>query len=397
MKIQTNKTQHYNTNFTGYGKIVQMEHYKITDKALDDIFLKVSKEKQDLSYAISEVIKKDFGQFRTLCKDPIKTLNEFFDILRKEKYTKESLKNLFLHSNLTDQEGNIKDLPYRKIVINSGNDVIEDEFVADEIFDHGSREVKSLKGNFITVVNNPNAQDLVINAKEVADVVNSKIKSVKSEGLTNLINSEITEDVTCAKQFLAKNFSAKTVRAKSAKIEGEKNSVTKIITTSDMVSEGNLEAFLVKSENASAEIKGKNNNVKYTYANGDIVMENNTGESAIAIEGTIIGADSKVKRLSSKEFMNLENIEAETIESTNSDISILGQKNNVTQYIKAKGKVKAQNLSVESIFCKFFWALNDKIKIKGKLQTEQPYKMLGFWQIRKKAKKDTPQLSLRIN
>lgn len=364
-----------NIYFTGYGKITR-EHYQITDKVIEDVFSKATTEYKDIASALAESINREVSELEALYKKPLSIINEFFNTLKKDSKTctKNSLKKLFAESHLADEDGNMTKLPYKKIVIEAGDDVIPDEIVANEITDNGSRGLTMIKGNIIDLTNTQ-SKDLEVFANIYAGIRNSEIKSLES-GSALVNNSIIKESIKNKTLFVGRNVSSNNLESSTVELNGEQNFVSRIEAIWDVTSENALTAFFVKSTTGEVNIKGKNNQVKYVKAKGDIRMMNNVGRVAESTEGKITGENNKVNKIIAKEMINLENTGAEIVESTDKEVILLGSKNNIEKYIKAKELVKAQNLVVGDVFCEGFRNFNDAILVKGKLQTKQPQKQV---------------------
>lgn len=379
MKVISTPKQNQNVYFSGYGKLVK-EHYKITDEVINDVFKKAAIEKKDIVYALGESLSKDAKELKEACKESIGTIKELFDLLKKinKKFTQSDIKEILSASKLADKEGNIKNLPYKNITIHDGNDVIDDIITADTICDRGSREIKMLKGRDISVFNNKN-EHLKVCATNIAEIINSTIHSVEAKNAANIKDSDIIQYVKC-KNLCGSNISAQSAETVTVNIKGERNFINRIVAQEHITSHENLKSFLVKSINGSINIQGTKNNVEYIHARGDIRTINNVGELAKSETGMVDGKNNKISKIFAKEIINLENTKADIIESTNSDINLLGAKNIVDYNLKAKGTAKVQNLEAQNIFCKEFKNLGNVI-VKGKLQTEQLQSYIPYEEI----------------
>lgn len=386
MKIQNKISAQNKLSFEGYGKITQLSQRTFSNEAAEKIYLQFNSKNTNFSNVFADAFESSVEKIYPESKEALNKVGEFFEIIKKNSLKEEAkkiLEKLLKHEKIVDENGNIKNLPYKKIIIAGGDDVIPDYINADEIIDSGSREIKSLKGHKIEIKNVINPE-LDVAADVSARVVNSTIKTATSRDGISLTNSTVEDYVNAERSVFGRNVKAKKIVSRAVALAG-KNNVESIVGINQVFSTGSLVADSVNCTNKVLTIKGNNNRVKQIKALENIYVENNVGERVESIRGSVVieGKDNSFDSIIAKKEIDMENITVNTVESDVGEICFYGQENEVKNLIKTKNVIEAENLKAKDVVCEDFFE-NDNVNITGNLTYVKKFDFLTFEDIRHK-------------
>lgn len=345
------------TCFKGYGKIDVKIYHKFNHELIDLVCDRTIQNNTDFATTFAEVLEKNVEKIKKVFAQPIQKIEESFNDAKLAGLSKESLEDTYRNIISTfrkdfcnEQTEDIEKLAPKMITIKPGREFIQDDIEANIINDYGSKGLKSLTGHSINLKNVVN-KDLRIYANYRAGIENCKIKSINSNNKVYAKNSEVTEGISCFNEIVATNLKTHKIDAGSAQINGENNFINYINILDGFTSNGALISDTIESQRGFVSInetaQGLKNYVKNIIALKNIRMNNNFGTKAISQEGKILGENNHIDTISAKDYILLKNIFAKSIQSE-TKIDIMGEQNQVTEFIKAP-EINAENLTVEKL------------------------------------------------
>lgn len=350
-----------NISFDGYGKIASMTRYGFDEKTVDMIVAKTTEGGKNFTQALSEVFNKDVADLKEKLGASLKDAEEFYEVTFKTakaetvskfddnaiNLLKSNLKKIVSVTKLADKEGFVEKLPCKTIVIDQGDDYIDDVMEADNIVDNGSREIKKLVGRTISI-NNVDNRDLIVDASNCAVIRGSRIRSVRGVQSVVIENCRIFNEIFSEGKVTAIGIIAKLIRAGSVDFSSFQNTVGKVVAQKDIKSRQMLNAGFVKSKEGDIQILGLGNRVKTAIANEDLYIYDNRGDLAVSKNSLILGADNDIKEFFATAKIKQTNVISDKIVSENGDVEIDGIKNEVKE-INAGQNAYLENITAENV------------------------------------------------
>lgn len=376
-------------SFQANGTIVRTEYFKITDNLLQYIANKATQT----SKPIENIIEDKFGKtaisnIKKIFVDDYDKFCDFSNIVRQNLKQDElflAFKKIINNLKITDENGEIKKLGLKKIIISAGENTIDDSIQANTIIDKGSIGVKNFRGDNV-LLRNVKAPEGDVLAFKTANIKNSNLKKVKGLGSVKISDSTVTEEIMSYGKIDAKNVNTANLESKfdSIWIRGDENNIRTVkayrrISTNCTLTADHIETTAPKSGmSLLLGPKSKINTLKSkghvwlrgcgdkNVVNTTVNIDNLECDSLEAVnvkgkkyrikgenpenETIIAGEKNEIDEIISNAETFIENITAKKITSdSNKDLRIIGEKNNVDEINTPNKTVFVENLTVNKM------------------------------------------------
>lgn len=347
------KNYNNSPSFKANGTIVRKEYFKITDNLLQHIANKASQT----SKPIKNIIEGKFGAIKdvkNILGDNYDKFCELADLSRqmlKQNELFPAFKKLISDLRITDENGEIKKLGLKKIIISAGEDTIDDIVEANTIVDKGSCGVKKFRGNNV-LLNNVKSTEGDVLAYKKAIIRNSDLKKVEGLDSVGISDSTVTEEITSFGKIDATNVNTANIKSEfdSIWIWGEENNIKKVKAYDYISIDGTLTAdhieTTIKGTNAGRMflLLGAKSKINTLKTNGHVNMrgygDKNAAHSTVNIDNVECNSLEAVKVKGKKYHITGENTDIETI--------IVGEKNEIDEII-SNGKTYIENITAKKL------------------------------------------------
>jgi len=374
MKCSFQLNKQSNPSFGINARIVRKSYYKATDNLIN-FAVKRTVDGMDIETALSRIAGKSVDSMNSTYGDSFVGVCENFMIV-KNNFPKanlaDALKRLVKSSGMVDENGVFNKSPLRVLVIKPGTDHLDD-INADTIVNNGVSGLKKIVADNVRV-NNVYDPELNIFANRECKIKNSTCNSIWADTFAELENITAIEGIKSEYDILATNVITPEMKSErgATYLRGENNKIDYLTAWDSIISCAGLTAIDLKSKAGDILLDGKIIRINKVDANGlfsysampksdnyvnyadakNIEAINAKGIHFCATDSiSLFGLENKVDNLSSNGTMELENIKAKSINCYGDLIKFLGNKNKVSEKIRASKTIDAKNLDANIVEC----------------------------------------------